>query len=48
MTLLEDEQDFQEKVLSVFHASIVTIEVTNCVKIIENQNGIGVFTQVSR
>lgn len=48
VTLLEKEQEFQERVLSVFHASIVTIEVTNCVKIIENQNGIGVFTQVNR
>lgn len=42
---LEDDQDLQDKVLSVFHSSIVTIDVTNCVKIIENQNGIGSYTQ---
>ena len=45
---LEDNQDFQEKVLSVFHASIVTIEITSCVKIIENNNGVGFFTTVNR
>ena len=45
---LEADQDLQEKVLSVFHSSIVTFEVTNCVKIIENQNGIGTFITVSR
>ena len=45
---LEGDQDLQEKVLSVFHASIVTFEVTNCVKIIENQNGKGTFITVNR
>lgn len=45
---LEDNQELQEKVLSVFHAAIVTIEITNCVKIIENNNGVGVFTTVNR
>lgn len=45
---LEDDQKLQDKVLSVFHASIVTMEMTNCVKIIENHNGVGVFTQVQR
>lgn len=45
---LENEQELQEKVLSVFHAAIVTFEVTNCVKITENQNGIGTFIQVNR
>ena len=44
---LEDDQKLQEKVLSVFHSSIVTIDVTNCVKIIENQNGIGSYTQIN-
>lgn len=48
VTALEDDQDLQEKVLSVFHAAIVTIEVTNCVKIIENQNGVGTFISVNR
>ncbi len=45
---LEADQDMQEKVLSVFHSSIVTFEVTNCVKIIENQNGKGTFITVNR
>ena len=45
---LEEDQDLQDKVLSVFHASIVTIEMTSCVKIIENHLGVGVFTQVQR
>lgn len=45
---LESDQNFQEKVLSVFHSSIVTFEVTNCVKIIENQNGKGTFITVNR
>lgn len=44
---LENNQDLQEKVLSVFHSSIVTIDVTNCVKIIENQNGIGSYSQLN-
>lgn len=43
---LEDDQDLQELVLSVFHASMVTFLVTDCVKMVENQNGRGVFSQV--
>jgi len=42
---LESDQTFQDKVLSVFHSSIITIEVTNCIKIIENQNGKGNYLQ---
>lgn len=45
---LEDDQQLQDKVLSVFHSSIVTIEITSCVKMIENHNGVGVFTTVNR
>mgnify|MGYP000154146644 CR=1 FL=1 len=48
VTQLEDDQVLQEKVLSVFHASIITIEITNCVKMIENHNGVGFFTQFQR
>lgn len=48
VTPLEDDQNLQEKVLTVYHAAIVTIETTNCVKIIENHNGIGVFSQMNR
>jgi len=43
---LEADQELQEKVLSVFHSSIVTIEVTNCIKFIENQNGKGSYIQI--
>lgn len=46
ITRLEDDQQLQEKVLSVFHSSIITIEVTDCVKFIENQNGKGVYMQI--
>lgn len=41
---LEDDQELQERVLSVFHAAMVTFQVTQCVKIIENHNGKGVYT----
>lgn len=47
ITLLEDNPDLQEKVLSVFHSSIVTIEVTNCIKFVENQNGVGTYIQAN-
>lgn len=38
---IEDDKDLQELVLSVFHSIMVTFEVTECLKIIENQNGKG-------
>ena len=39
---LEDSQELQELVLSVFHATMATFErMPNCVKILENQNGKG-------
>jgi len=40
---LEDNQHLQEAVLSVFHATMATFEATNCVKIIENYNGKGLY-----
>lgn len=43
---LEDDNEFQDKVLSVFHAAMVTHLVSNCVKFVENQNGKGIFTNV--
>jgi len=43
---LEDDQELQEKVLSVFHAIMVTFQVTQCVKMVENQNGKGVYTSL--
>jgi hypothetical protein len=38
---LEDNQDLQEAVLSVFHATMVTFQSTSCLKIIENHHGKG-------
>lgn len=43
---LEENQAFQEAVLSIFHATMVTFEVTDCVKIVENHNGRGIFIQI--
>lgn len=43
---LEDDQELQERVLSVFHAIMVTFQVTGCVKMVENQNGKGVYTTI--
>ncbi|MBK6545704.1 MAG: ATP-dependent Clp protease proteolytic subunit [Saprospiraceae bacterium] len=45
---LESDPLLQEKVLSVFHSTIISIEVTNCIKIIENQKGKGTFSQFNR
>ncbi len=45
---LESDPQLQDKVLSVFHSAIVSIEVTNCIKIIENQNGKGSFMQFNK
>lgn len=47
VTALEDDQDLQEKVLSIFHASSVTLEVTNCIKLIENQLGKGWYLNLN-
>lgn len=40
---LEDDPRFQDLVLSVFHATSVTFEITNCIKIIENHAEKGWF-----
>ena len=42
---LEADQKLQDLVLSVHHSAMVTFLVTPCVKIIENQNGRGLYTQ---
>ncbi len=39
VTMLEDDNDLQEAVLTVHHACILTLSETNAVKIIENHNG---------
>lgn len=43
---LEEDQDFQERVLSTHHATMVTFAVTPCVKLVENHNGKGSFLTV--
>jgi len=44
---LEDDQIFQDRVLSVFHATTVTFGVTNCVKMVQNHNGKGWYLQLT-
>lgn len=44
--LLEDDHELQEKVLSLFHATMATHELTDCTKFMENQNGKGYFFKV--
>ena len=43
ITHLEDDQEFQDAVLSVFHAVALTFGNTACIKMIENHLGIGLF-----
>jgi hypothetical protein len=43
---LEGDQGLQERVLSAFHATMVTFAVTRCVKLVENHNGKGSYLQV--
>jgi len=45
VSLLEKDKDseLQDKVLSVYHATLVTFDTTTCVKIIENHNGVGAY-----
>jgi ATP-dependent protease ClpP protease subunit len=45
---LEDDNTFQDLVQTVHHAYMLTMEHTTVYKIVENQNGIGVFSQVSQ
>ncbi len=44
---LENDQEFQEKVLSVHHACIHTLSSTPAFKLIENQNGVA-FIQIAQ
>jgi hypothetical protein len=41
VTRLEADQKLQEAVLSAYHATMVTFLSTQCLKIVENQNGKG-------
>ena len=43
---LEEDQELQELVMSAFHAAMVTFQVTDCVKMVENQDGRGIYGQV--
>ncbi len=45
---LEDDQELQDKVLSVFHSSAVTLDVTPVIKIIENNIDKGWFLAVEQ
>lgn len=47
VVLLEDDQELQDKVLSLFHSVICTFEVTTCVKFVENHHGQGVFSGIN-
>ena len=40
ISVLEDDQDLQERVLSVHHAFMITLSDTSAFKIIENHNGV--------
>ena len=44
VSLLEDDDVLQDRVLSVYHAALLTFEMTPCVKLIENHKGAGSFT----
>lgn len=45
VTALEDDNGFQDAVLSVHHISIQTLSATPAVKLIENQNGVSYINQ---
>lgn len=45
---IEDDSKLQEAILSVFHSTMVTFQATNCLKIIENQNGKGHYLLASQ
>jgi len=47
VTALEDNQELQDLVLSVYHALCITFESTGCVKMIENQNEKGWYTVIA-
>jgi len=44
---LEEDDEFQEKVLSVFHAAMATHTFSNCMKFVENHNGRGAFLNIN-
>ena len=48
INLLENDHEFQDRVLSVFHSTLVTFDVVPCVKIIENHLGKGSYTMINQ
>lgn len=44
---LEDDNTLQDKILSVFHATMATHQFSNCTKFIENHKGKGFFVNVN-
>ena len=47
ITAIEDDQEFQELLLSLFHATTVTFDATNCMKFIENHLGEGSYVMAA-
>jgi len=43
---LESDPIFQERVMDVFHATMCTFDITNCMKFVENHTGKGYFVNV--
>ncbi len=43
---LESDQRLQELVLSIFHSTIITFDITSCVKLVENQEGKGYYSVI--
>lgn len=48
VTMLEDNQDLQDAVLSVHHACILTLAGTGAFKIIENDEGVASLSVAQR
>jgi ClpP class serine protease len=46
VSVLEDNQDFQELVMAIHHTTMLTLEQTQAYKIIENHNGIAYIRQI--
>lgn len=47
VTLLESDQELQDNVLNLYHATLLTFEMTPCVKLIENHDGKGSYVVIS-
>lgn len=43
---LESDQKLQDKVLSLYHATMATFEITNCIKLVENHLGKGWYINI--